>query len=671
MKSRYFRCEDPSGNCPRHLAREIISEKEWSCPCNNPECSELREEVPWLQAIAANHRRGILIAAFSSVFLLCAIVVASLAGGNISGKLHPLQKQLDILDGRLNQLQSRPKPLAFNTEQSLRIRATNDRAVAISQSVDRMIAGNDTDGIPHLQKEAESLLSSLDGQLKSLAAEPSDSGTLAVEAIQLAQDYEAAEEQVELTSGQIHEQGTKDSSEANEVLANLDDLGNRARKGAGEARRLTVSSAPRQGLPREMLALIEKSRTSLSEDVAKLAKYQPPVKTPFAAADATLRIMTTPEIATSLLRPLLAAWTETDCISGPDKVDYFDCKKLSQKIVLKSINADDAFGSLAKSETDLLFIDRDPSPSDRQILGPNFGTTRSVAEVIALDALTLLVNPDNRLDTYEVGKTTSLSFSSGPRGSASNRHALSFGFLIDKESERSATEVVMNSPDIVAFGLYHEEGSNPTRAKRLDVKPSANAPALKPSPFTIATEDYKYFIRVVAWNPSPPKPAAFEFVRFVTSDSGQDIVQKSGYVDLRLRSIEGSVDPRFMATLSEALGVSSIQSASRLSTNFRFQTGKSDIDLKAQADIERLPRYIATSYPTHKVVILGFTDRTGPDNRHLPLSKDRARIVADQLSRFKVDARIGGLGCDFPIDADDTDTGRARNRRAEVWVVKP
>ena len=31
-----------------------------------------------------------------------------------------------------------------------------------------------------------------------------------------------------------------------------------------------------------------------------------------------------------------------------------------------------------------------------------------MAEVIAMDALTLLVHPENALDTYEVGKITSL-----------------------------------------------------------------------------------------------------------------------------------------------------------------------------------------------------------------------------------------------------------------------
>jgi outer membrane protein OmpA-like peptidoglycan-associated protein len=114
-----------------------------------------------------------------------------------------------------------------------------------------------------------------------------------------------------------------------------------------------------------------------------------------------------------------------------------------------------------------------------------------------------------------------------------------------------------------------------------------------------------------------------------------------------------------------------VSSAIRLSTNFRFNVGESDLDIKAQADLERLPRFVANNYPDYKVVILGFTDSDGGPEINMPLSKNRAEEVANELRRSKVDTRSGGLGTAFPVDTNETDAGKAKNRRAEIWVAKP
>ncbi|RYD76202.1 MAG: OmpA family protein, partial [Verrucomicrobiaceae bacterium] len=73
----------------------------------------------------------------------------------------------------------------------------------------------------------------------------------------------------------------------------------------------------------------------------------------------------------------------------------------------------------------------------------------------------------------------------------------------------------------------------------------------------------------------------------------------------------------------------------------------------------------------HKVVILGFTDSDGGPDINMPLSKDRAEAVSTELRRSKVDARSAGLGPVFPVDTNTTEAGKAKNRRAEVWVVRP
>ncbi len=70
--------------------------------------------------------------------------------------------------------------------------------------------------------------------------------------------------------------------------------------------------------------------------------------------------------------------------------------------------------------------------------------------------------------------------------------------------------------------------------------------------------------------------------------------------------------------------------------------------------------------------VYGHTDSTGSDSYNQALSQRRATSVADYLSSHGVQsARIGtrGYGESQPIASNDTDAGRAANRRVEVKIV--
>lgn len=325
---------------------------------------------------------------------------------------------------------------------------------------------------------------------------------------------------------------------------------------------------------------------------------------------------------------------------------------------------------LAEGQCAVFFADRSPSGNDIANFGSDFRESRSVAEVVALDALTLMVHPDNPATTVTVGTEIPFRIAAGPTNSALREKATQFGFSVSGASEAAGEAVVLADPNLMSLGLYHEEGAN-LRAKRLAVQATAETLALKPSPFTIATEDYLYSFRIVAWTAPQAVDEALQLVKFATSNEGQEVVAKQGYVDLRLIESQGDAPPEILAALGAAIGSDTISSAIRLSTNFRFEVGKSLLDLKAQADLERLPRFVFEKYATYKVVILGFTDSSGPDALHLPLSKDRAATVAKELRLSKVDAHSAGLGPVFPVDTNETEVGKAKNRRAEVWAVRP
>ncbi|WP_114238306.1 OmpA family protein [Dyella sp. C9] len=77
-------------------------------------------------------------------------------------------------------------------------------------------------------------------------------------------------------------------------------------------------------------------------------------------------------------------------------------------------------------------------------------------------------------------------------------------------------------------------------------------------------------------------------------------------------------------------------------------------------------------YPQVKVTVAGYTDSVGTAEYNQGLSERRAKIVYDYLigHGISADRLIGpvGHGKNDPIDTNDTDAGRARNRRTELQV---
>ena len=80
---------------------------------------------------------------------------------------------------------------------------------------------------------------------------------------------------------------------------------------------------------------------------------------------------------------------------------------------------------------------------------------------------------------------------------------------------------------------------------------------------------------------------------------------------------------------------------------------------------------LLNKYDDTNILLAGHTDSTGSDEYNLELSRSRAHSVADYLviqnvnsERFSVD----GYGESDPVATNDTDGGRAQNRRVEIAI---
>jgi glucose/mannose transport system substrate-binding protein len=113
-----------------------------------------------------------------------------------------------------------------------------------------------------------------------------------------------------------------------------------------------------------------------------------------------------------------------------------------------------------------------------------------------------------------------------------------------------------------------------------------------------------------------------------------------------------------------------VTGASKLSLALYFHSRSNQLDDRALGDLDRLVELLANpSYQQRHVLLIGFSDNAGSARANLVLSKGRAKAVADQLQmRGITPSLVDGYGKDLPIAPNDTEDGRQKNRRVEVWL---
>lgn len=101
-----------------------------------------------------------------------------------------------------------------------------------------------------------------------------------------------------------------------------------------------------------------------------------------------------------------------------------------------------------------------------------------------------------------------------------------------------------------------------------------------------------------------------------------------------------------------------------------FDTGRYDIKPNLRPVLERFATTLQQN-PVTTVRIIGHTDNTGTDAINDPLSVNRAKATRDYLVARGVSMNriaIDGRGSHEPIADNSTTSGRAANRRVEIFV---
>jgi len=230
------------------------------------------------------------------------------------------------------------------------------------------------------------------------------------------------------------------------------------------------------------------------------------------------------------------------------------------------------------------------------------------------------------------------------------------------ESNADLSDDVAKDPNGIGFcGLAYIRKSHALAVAE------TGATALLPAKFNVATEDYALSRRLYLYLPGKnTHPLATSFAEYAQSDDGQRIAEKVGFVSQEVIAYDKKAIQQAPKEYRQL-----VENAQRLSLNIRFREGKAYMDNKAMHDVERLIHFMKKPDNQHKKLMLfGFSDSHEASTYYsLSLSIDRVDAVADQLLHYKLEAdRVRGYGEEVPVSSNDTEPGRIRNRRVEVWI---
>jgi len=401
-----------------------------------------------------------------------------------------------------------------------------------------------------------------------------------------------------------------------------------------------------------------------------------------------------PELAEEFLRQQGATGVKTARGDREDEVlvqGVLPGEASARAIEIHAHGSATAFEDMSKGVCEIGMASRKIKPDEASSLaGLGDMTSRASENVLGLDGIAVIVSQGNALQSLtkdqiagvfsgEIADWRQLGGRSGrinvyarddKSGTYDTFKALVLGSkpLIANakriEDSRELSDSVSKDPDGIGFvGLPYIRDARP-----LAVSDSGTR-ALLPNHFTVATEDYVLSRRLFLYIASnPANDLARKFVDFGLSRRGQEIVEKIGFVGQNVLPTQGATIPNEAPELYRQLTVH----ADRLSLNFRFRTGSSELDNKALVDLDRVATFLTDLHFTGRNVLLfGFADSTGARQVNEALSRDRANTVARQFEQRGITpSEVVGLGPELAVASNQTVDGREKNRRVEIWLKK-
>jgi outer membrane protein OmpA-like peptidoglycan-associated protein len=134
-------------------------------------------------------------------------------------------------------------------------------------------------------------------------------------------------------------------------------------------------------------------------------------------------------------------------------------------------------------------------------------------------------------------------------------------------------------------------------------------------------------------------------------------------MDQQAKELEQSIPGATVQRVGEGIAVT-------FASGILFPFNSTEILPDGRTNLQQLANSLE-KYPNSDILIVGHTDSVGTDAYNLDLSQRRAMAASTLLQSFGVPAarlHAVGKGESEPIQPNDTDAGRAQNRRVEVAI---
>jgi len=144
---------------------------------------------------------------------------------------------------------------------------------------------------------------------------------------------------------------------------------------------------------------------------------------------------------------------------------------------------------------------------------------------------------------------------------------------------------------------------------------------------------------------------------------------EKGNGDIRLRIVEKKEMTQYIVADTASFG-SDLKSTGHVAVyGIYFDTNKSEVKPDSKPALEEIAKLLQQT-PSLKLKVVGHTDMTGTMDANMKLSQARGEAVVQALvSQYGIAAsRLTGYGVGplSPVATNDTDEGRAKNRRVEL-----
>jgi phosphate transport system substrate-binding protein len=250
---------------------------------------------------------------------------------------------------------------------------------------------------------------------------------------------------------------------------------------------------------------------------------------------------------------------------------------------------------------------------------------------------------------------------------------------------RSGTDLahaVAKDPAGIGFASF----ANRPLAKPVSIRESCGI-AHAASEFAVKSREYPLTRPLLLYAGKPAGEHATGLIEFALSPPADFRIEELGFVnrgitsapyedfhDLVANALAAApedFDIELMRQLQKDLGA-----GKRLSVTVRFEKGSERPDADSLQALGRVAAYLTQEkLGGRKLILAGFSDTSGDFDRNRDLSYQRAAGVREALlpslgTLMKPeDVEARGYGELMPIACNDSDAGRERNRRVEIWLV--